>query len=59
MILMQANSFQGPLEGEGPEMATIEATAIWAQKVDILYYKYCTCYIFIILTPSFLYSVSY
>ncbi len=40
MILMRENPFRGPLEGEdpenrdflGPEMATSEVNAIWAQK---------------------------
>jgi hypothetical protein len=30
IILMRANPFQVPLEGVGPEMATREASAIWA-----------------------------
>jgi hypothetical protein len=45
MILMWANTFRAPLEGVGGggpenrdffdnEMATIEATAIWAQKTE-------------------------
>jgi hypothetical protein len=40
MIFMRENPFRGPLEGVGPEnrdffgpeMATSEASAIWAQK---------------------------
>ncbi len=42
MILMRENPFRGPLEGRcalkietlflGPEMATCEATAVWASK---------------------------
>jgi hypothetical protein len=32
MILMWAKPLQGPLEGVGPEMATTEASVIWAQK---------------------------
>ncbi len=35
MILMGENPFRGPLEGVGPEMATSEASAIWAQKVSL------------------------
>ncbi len=30
--LMWAKSLQGPLEGVGPEMATAQASAIWAKK---------------------------
>ncbi len=30
MILMGEIPFQGPLEGVSPEMATSEASAIWA-----------------------------
>jgi hypothetical protein len=29
---MRSNTFRGPFEGMGPEMATSEASAIWAQK---------------------------
>jgi hypothetical protein len=32
IIFMWAKPLQGPLEGVGPEMATTEASAIWAQK---------------------------
>ncbi len=38
IILMWAKPLQGPLEGVGPEMATTEASAIWAQKAKIFYW---------------------
>ncbi len=59
MILMRENPFRGPLEGVGPEnrdffgpeMATSEASAVWALEsrvsvfsIYILYSVFCILY---------------
>ncbi len=43
MILMHANPFRWPLEGVGSEMCNDGSDCHLANKVDIRYYKYCTC----------------
>jgi hypothetical protein len=55
---MQANPFQGPLEGEGPEIAAIEAAAIWTQKRSIFFTINTVHAIFPLSLPLLFYTLS-